>query len=83
MVVRKAVVADDLRRVVTFVHRGVHCRLERELQVPAQVVLEVEVPAPRKVFAEGYVHLVERGVGVEVAHLHLREVTLHSGVERP
>ena len=83
VVVRKAVVADDLRCVVAFVHRGVHCRLERELQVPAQVVLEVEVPAPREVLAEGYIHVVERGIGVEVAHLHLREGTLHSGVERP
>ena len=73
---------NNLFRERTLIDSRVHCRLESELHVLRQVVLEVKITIPREVLGVCQVHL-RRRVGIEVTQFHVRERAVHIRVEAP
>ena len=73
---------QDLRRVFTFIDDSIHCRLEGELEVLRQVVLDIYIAVPGKVLTICQIHRSLCRPG-DVTHLHVTEGTVHVRVKGP
>ena len=71
------VIADDFRRIETFVNHGVHTRLERKLEALGEVVFDIHIAIPEEIFGERKIHLLL--ATREVAHLQMIEGAVHVG----
>ena len=73
---------QDLRRVFTFIDDSIHCRLEGELEVLRQVVLDIYIAVPGKVLTICQIH---RSLcsACDVTHFHVTKGTVHVRVKRP